>query len=343
MVARLLARRLLLAVPTVLGVLVVVFVLLRVAPGDPIAMMIAPGATPDDIAQLRALYGFDRSLSGQFAVFLSNAWLGDFGQSITLRRDVLELVLERLPLTIELSLLALIGAVILGTGAALTAVHWRGRWIERLIDLLTGAVVAIPDFLWALAGILVFGVVLAFMPVFGLMSADLRFTPTSGFYLGEALLRARLDVLASLLWHLVMPTAALALPLAAMIARVLKASLVETISQDYILVARTRGFSPIRVLMRDALRNAAIPALTLTGVQFTFLVGGTVLIEKLFGLPGIGGMAIDAVTNRDLPLIQGIVLTFAVLFIVVNLLVDLLNAWLDPRAHRHQPDAAGMS
>jgi len=312
-------------------VLLVVFVLLRLAPGDPIAMMIGPGATEQDIAQLRALYGFDQSVAMQFWLFLQSALTGDLGTSISLKREVTELIGERLPLTLELSLLAMTLAVLLGGLAALLGTYTRGSWVERFLDSIIGATIAIPDFLWALAGILLFGIVLALLPAFGLMNGELRFTPVSGFYLSEALLTARFDVLGSMVVHLLMPALSLALPLAAIIARVLKASLIEVMGQEFILLARTRGYSRWRVLLREALRNAAIPALTLTGVQFTFLIGGTVLIEKIFGLPGIGAMAIDAVTNRDLPLIQGVVLTFALLFIVVNLLVDLLNATLNPR------------
>lgn len=311
--------------------LLVVFVLLRLAPGDPIAMMIGPGATEQDIAQLRALYGLDQSVAMQFWLFLQSALTGDLGTSISLKREVTELIGERLPLTIELSLLAMTLAVILGGTAALLGTYTRGSWVERMLDSIIGATIAIPDFLWALAGILLFGIVLALLPAFGLMNGELRFTPVSGFYLTEALLTGRFDVLGSMAVHLLMPALSLALPLAAIIARVLKASLIEVMGQEFILLARTRGYSRWRVLLREALRNAAIPSLTLTGVQFTFLVGGTVLIEKIFGLPGIGAMAIDAITNRDLPLIQGVVLTFAMLFIVVNLLVDLLNAALNPR------------
>lgn len=324
-------HRLLLAVPTLFGVLLVVFILLRLAPGDPIAMMIGPGATEQDVAQLRALYGFDQSVAMQFWLFLQSALSGDLGTSISLKREVTELIGERLPLTIELSLLAMSLAVMLGGFAALLGTYTRGSWVERMLDSIIGATIAIPDFLWALAGILLFGIVLALLPAFGLMNGELRFTPVSGFYLSEALLTGRFDVLGSMAVHLLMPALSLALPLAAIIARVLKASLIEVMGQEFILLARTRGYSRWRVLLREALRNAAIPALTLTGVQFTFLVGGTVLIEKIFGLPGVGAMAIDAVTNRDLPLIQGVVLTFALLFIIVNLLVDLLNAALNPR------------
>lgn len=324
-------KRLLWALPTLLGVLVVVFVLLRVAPGDPIAMMIGPGATPDDILALRALYGFDKSLSAQFFIYLGQAALGHFGQSITLKRDVLDLVMVHLPLTLELSALALGIAVLLGGAAALAAVSFRGSLLERGIDVATGFITAIPDFLWGLAGILFLGVLLPVLPVFGLLDSSLRFDSVTGFVLLESLVRGRFDVLGSALYHMLWPALSLALPLAAMIARVLKASLLEVLAQDYILVAQVKGFSPWQVLWREALRNALGPALTLTGVQFTFLIGGTVLIERLFGLPGLGNMAIDAVINRDLPLIQGIVLTFAVLFIAVNLAVDVLNTRINPK------------
>ena len=324
-------KRLLWALPTLFGVLVVVFVLLRVAPGDPIAMMIGPGATPDDILALRALYGFDKSLSAQFFIYLGQAVGGHFGQSITLKQDVLDLVMAHLPLTLELSALALGIAVLLGGAAALAAVSFRDGLLERGIDVATGYVTAIPDFLWGLSGILFLGVLLPVLPVFGLLDSSLRFDSVSGFVLLESLLRGRFDVLGSALYHMLWPALSLALPLAAMIARVLKASLLEVLAQDYILVAQVKGFSPWQVLWREALRNALGPALTLAGVQFTFLIGGTVLIERLFGLPGLGNMAIDAVINRDLPLIQGIVLTFAVLFIAVNLAVDVLNTRINPK------------
>jgi ABC-type dipeptide/oligopeptide/nickel transport system permease component len=327
----LLLKRLLWAVPTLFGVLVVVFVLLRVAPGDPIAMMIGPGATPDDIRSLRQLYGFDRSLPQQFLIYIGQAVTGHFGRSITLKQDVADLVRAHLPMTLELSAFALLLAALLGVGVALLAISWRGGFIERSIDVLTGFVTAIPDFLWGLGGILFLGVLLPVLPVFGLLDSSLTFDSRSGFMLSESLLRGRFDVFGSALFHMFWPALSLSLPLAAMIARILKATLSEVLAQDYILIARVKGFSAWQVLWREALRNALGPALTLAGVQFTFLIGGTVLIEKLFGLPGLGNMAIDAVINRDLPLIQGIVLTFALIFIIVNLAVDAINVRLNPK------------
>ncbi len=327
-----LLRRLLLAIPTLFGVAAIVFVLLRVVPGDPIAMLIGPGATAQDIAELRRLYGLDESIPVQFLYYLRDLASGDFGTSISMRQDVVELVLGRLPVTIELCLAAMLLAVGLGTALALAGAYWRGRFGEAAVDGAAGFVLAIPDFLWALLFIL-FVVVFALdgVPISGRIDHDVAFRGATGFLLIESLVRLRFDALGSVLLHAFLPAAALALPLAAIVARVLKASIAEAMTQDYILMARAKGFSRARIVCREALRNALVPTVTLTGVQFTFLVGGTVLVEKIFSYPGIGNMAIDAVINRDLPLIQGLVLTFAVLFIVINLLVDMSYALLNPR------------
>ncbi|HCP78727.1 MAG TPA: ABC transporter permease, partial [Pusillimonas sp.] len=165
----------------------------------------------------------------------------------------------------------------------------------------------------------------------GRVSPQLDFDFTTHFYLFEALLRLRFDVVQNLLAHMLMPALALALPLAAIISQLLKQSLKEVLQLDYTVLARVRGFTETQVILREALRNAALPTLTLIGVQFTFLIGGTVIVERLFAYEGLGNMAIDAVINRDLPLIQGIVLMFACLFILVNLVVDLLYTVLNPR------------
>ena len=327
-----LLRRLLLAIPTLFGVATVVFVLLRVAPGDPIAMLTGPGATAQDIAALRRLYGLDESIAVQFVYYLQDLASGRFGTSISMRQDVMELVLGRLPATMELCLVAMLAAVGLGGAMALAGAFWRGRFGEAAVDGAAGFILAIPDFLWALLFIL-FVVVFALdgLPISGRIGHDIAFRGATGFWLIESLLRLRFDAFASAALHMLLPAIALALPLAAIVARVLKASIAEAMAQDYVLMARVKGFSRARIVGREALRNALVPTVTLTGVQFTFLVGGTVLVEKIFSWPGIGNMAIDAVINRDLPLIQGLVLTFAVLFIAINLLVDMSYALLNPR------------
>jgi peptide/nickel transport system permease protein len=316
---------------TLFGVAVIVFVVIRLAPGDPIAMMLPPGASAADMARLRALYGLDRSIPEQFAIWLGNVVQGDFGTSISIRRDVLAIVLNRLPATLELSLLALLIAVALGTLLAFLATRWRGTPAATGVDVANGIALSIPDFLWGLALILMLGVAWPVFEISGRVSPRLDLPFASQFYLVESLLRLRFDITLDLLDHMTMPAVALALPLAAVIAQLLKSSLKEAMSQDYVMLARTKGFSESRVIVREAMRNALLPTLTLTGVQLTFLIGGTVIIERIFSYEGLGNLAIDAVINRDLPLIQGIVLVFAALFIAINLLVDFLYALLDPR------------
>ncbi len=326
-----LAKRLLQAVPTLIGVAVIVFVLIRVVPGNPIAMMISPGASEADILQLRALYGLDKSIVAQFFIWAGHALQGDFGTSISLRQDVLSIILSRLPATLELAWAATIFAVVLGTLLAVLGTYWSRRIAETVIDTVNGFALSIPDFIWALAFLLVFGVLLPVMPISGRMNPQIEFEFVTGFYLFESLFRFEWSILWGLLQHAAMPTVALGLPLAAIITRVLKNSLKETMVQDYILLARVKGFTRWRIVVGEALRNASIPALTITGVQFTFLIGGTVLIEKIFSYPGIGNLAIDAVINRDLPLIQGLIMTFAAVFIVVNIIIDMLYAVINPR------------
>lgn len=328
---RVLLHRLVLAALTLIGVAIVVFILVRVVPGDPISMMIAPGASEADVQALRARYGLDKSLAEQFLIWARSAIVGDFGTSISLRQDVTGLVLGRLPATLELSLLALLIAVLVGGTVAVTGTIWRGSWAENLLDNSNGISLAVPDFIWALTFVLVLGVLWPILPVSGRADPRIALDFATQFYLLESIVTGRFGVTVDLLRHLLMPALALGLPLAAVIARVLKGALKEEMVQDYVTLARIRGMSETRIVLGEALRNAIVPTLTLTGVQFTFLIGGTVIVERIFSYPGIGNMGIDAVINRDLPLIQGLVLAFGLIFILINLLVDLTAQFFNPR------------
>jgi peptide/nickel transport system permease protein len=325
------ANRLLMAAVTLSGVATIVFVLLRVVPGDPIAMMISPGATPADIAALRAHYGLDASLPVQFLVWIGGLLRGDFGTSISLHRDVLEILGERLPATLELAAASLVFAAMLGGAIAVFATLMSETALAPMIDAVNGLFLAVPDFIWAFALVLLFGVLLPVLPLSGRIDPSIGERFVTPFYLLESLVTLRLAAVGDLLRHMTLPTLALGLPLAAVITRVLKESLREAMVQEYVLLARLKGMSNLRLVLQEALRNALAPTLALTGVQFTFLIGGTVIIERIFAYPGIGNMAVDAVINRDLPLIQGLALAFGALFIIVNLIVDLLVALSNPR------------
>ena len=327
---RFLIRLLTMAV-TLFGVAVVVFVVIRIAPGDPIAMMLPPGASQADIDRLRAFYGLDKSIIEQFFIWLAGVMHGDFGTSISLKQNVLGLVMNRLPATLELSIVALIIAVAIGLPLAVLGARERGRPIEAGIDVANGAALSIPDFLWGLVFILLFGVLWPIFQISGRVSPRLELPFSTQFYLFESIVRLRFDLTKDLISHMFMPALALALPLAAIISTLLKQSLKELLALDYVVLARVKGFSETQVILREALKNAALPTLALVGVQFTFLIGGTVIVERLFSYEGLGNMAIDAVINRDFPLIQGLVLLFGLIFILINIGVDLTVAALNPR------------
>ena len=316
---------------TLVGIAIIVFFVIRIVPGNPIAMMLPPGASEADIARLEALYGLDKSIPQQFLIWVWGVLQGDFGTSITTEQPVAGLVLGRLPATLELSIFALLIAIAFGGMLALIGTRMRGTRTEAAIDVTNGVALSVPDFLWGLILILLFGVLVPIFHISGRVSPSLDLPFATNFYLFESLVRFRFDITADLISHMFMPAVALAIPLAAIIAQLLKQSLKETMHLDYVTLARTKGYPESSVIVREALPNAVLPTMTLIGVQFTFLIGGTVIIERLFSYEGLGNMAIDAVINRDLPLIQGIVILFAVIFTVVNLLVDLSYAALNPR------------
>ena len=323
--------RLLTTAITLFGVAVIVFVVIRVVPGNPIAMILPPGATDADISRLQAQYGFDKTIFEQFVIWLGNVMQGDFGTSISLRQPVADLVLGRLPATLELSIVALLIAVAIGGTLALLGTRFRDNKAEGAVDVSAGMALSVPDFLWGLVLILLFGVLWPVFHISGRISPSMDIDFTTNFFLFEALLRLRFDVIADLIGHMFMPALALAIPLAAIIAQLLKQSLKETMHLDYVTLARTKGYGENHVITREALPNAILPTLTLVGVQFTFLIGGTVIIERLYSYEGLGNIAIDAVINRDLHLIQGIVILFALLFTIVNLVVDMLYVVLTPK------------
>jgi peptide/nickel transport system permease protein len=236
-----------------------------------------------------------------------------------------------LPATLELAFASLAFAALLGGAVAVFAALVSDWTAAPLIDGVNGLFLAVPDFIWAFALVLLFGVFLPVLPLSGRIDPSLDERFVTPFYLLESLATLRFAAAADVLRHMVMPMLALGLPLAAIITRVLKESLREAMVQDYVLLARLKGLSRLRLVLQEALRNAVAPTLALTGVQFTFLIGGTVIVERIFAYPGIGNMAVDAVINRDLPLIQGLTLVFGALFIVVNMAVDLLVVATNPR------------
>src|ERR1700722_9681836 len=241
----------------------VAFVLLRVVPGDPVAMMISPGAGPADIAALKAHYGLDAPFLTQFWIWIKGIVTGDFGSSITLHRYVTEVLASRLPATLELAMAALVIAVASGGAVAAAATLMRRTIGETVIDGVNSILLAVPDFIWALALVLLFAVALPVLPLTGRIDPELAEGFAPRFFLFESILTGRFAVAGNILSHMIMPALALALPLAAVIVRILKQSLKEAMLQDYVLLARIKGFRELRLVLQEALRNAIGPALAL--------------------------------------------------------------------------------
>ncbi len=333
-VALLLGRRLGTALPILLVVSALLFAALRALPVDPAAMSMPPNATLAEIDAQRRAMGLDRPLPVQYAIWLRGALHGNFGQSIQLRRSAAALVAQALPATVELAVAAMLIASVLGLGGGFMLFALRGTPAEPVADLGTTLLLSLPDFLWALLLLVVFGVLLPVLPFVGRIGPDFALHGATGFLLLDTLLAGSPAAFASALAHLALPAAALGIAFAPAIMRVLRSSLARVWHQDYIVQARLRGIGERRLLLVHAARNAILPTLALMGVQFGFLFGGTLLVEVIYSFPGIGNLMVDAVHNADLPVIQVVGLAYCVVVLAISMAVDALVLTLDPRLRR---------
>ncbi len=327
----LLLRRALTAIPILLTVSILLFVALRLLPVDPAAMSMPPNATIGDIESKRREMGLDKPLPTQYAIWLRGALHGDFGRSIQLRRDTAQLVTASLPATIQLAVCAMLIASVLGIAGGLLLFHQRGHATETLGDLGTTILLSVPEFLWALLFILLFGVLLPVLPFIGQLGPHFSVAPVTGFLLIDTLLAGQGSAFASALAHLVLPATALGIAFSPAIMRVLRSGLLDVYHEDYIRQARLRGIGEWRLLIVHALPNAILPTLTLMGVQFGFLFGGTLLVEVIYSYPGLGNLMVDAVRNADLPIIQTVGLTYCIVVLLIGMAVDALVLILNPR------------
>ena len=330
-ILRIIFRRLLVAVPMMLVVSLMIFVILRLLPADPLAMSLPPNATTAEAEAMRTSLGLDRPILEQYLIWLGHLLHGDLGRSIQFRQSVASLIATTLPATIELVISALVVGIALGIAGGLFMFHVRGTRREPAADLASTVLMSIPEFLWAIFLILGFGVALDLLPFIGRIDPDYSVPRITGFLLLDTLFAGEFGGFIDVLLHMILPTLALALALAPLVMRVLRSSLLETILEDYITMARLRGQSERRILIRHALKNAALPTLSLIGVQAGFLFGGTLLVEVIYSYPGLGNLMVDAVRNQDLPIVQGVALTYCLVVLVVNALVDIAYLLLNPK------------
>ncbi|NWG74591.1 MAG: ABC transporter permease [Rubrivivax sp.] len=330
---RLVARRLLAALPNLVGVVVITFVLTRALPGDPAAYFAGGAATAEAVEQVRAQLGLDRPLVEQFFRYVGALARGDLGLSLTTGQPVLQELLQRLPASLELVLLALVLACAVALPLGVLAATRPGSWIDQLCRIVTTAGVSLPTFFTGLLLAYVFYYLLGWAPS-PLGRLDPMFSPpphVTGFYLVDAALARD----AALWWasfrQLVLPVITMAIFVLAPIARMTRASMLAVLSSDFVRTARASGLSPRTVIVTYAFRNAMLPVVTTLGMVFSFLLGANVLVEKVFAWPGIGSYAVEALIASDFAPVQGFVLTMAVMYVGLNLLIDLLYGLIDPR------------
>ncbi len=316
-------RRLALLVPLLAGIVVIVFGLMQLVPGDPAAVLLGENATPEAVAGLRRTLGLDRPLHHQLGRYLVGLLHGDLGQSVFQNESVAAAIARRLPATIEVAVVATLFAVLIGVGLGIVAAVYRGTPIDVAGMLFAQLGVSMPVFWLGILLMFWFAVRLSWLPAIG------RGEPVVAA-LGAAL-GGRPEVLVDTLRHLALPAVTLGLNGAAVVSRLVRASMLDTLRQEFVRAAAARGLPTWRVLGVHCLRPAIVPVLSVIGLRFGTLLGGAVLTESIFGWPGLGQLAVTAISQRDLPLVQGIVLTFAVVFALVNLAVDLLQGACDPR------------
>lgn len=303
-------RRLLVMVPTLIGVSILVFLVTRLTPGDPVRQIVGPDAPQAKVDETRHRLGLDQPVAIQYGRFMRDALQGDLGQSIRTRQPVTEELMSRFPLTLQLTLLSVIISIAVGIPLGVISAVKKNSGLDHLATLVALFGVSMPLFWIAIMAIMLFSVKLQWLPTGG---NDGPFWTGAGFK------------------SFILPSVTLALAPIAMIMRLTRSSMLDVLNREFMTVARAKGLPERNVVVRHGLRNAFLPIVTFVGLQFGFLLGGAVVTETIFALPGVGRLVVTAINQRDYPIVQGAVLMLAVIFTLTNFAVDLLYAWLDPR------------
>jgi peptide/nickel transport system permease protein len=327
-------RRLLLVIPSLAGLLILTFFLIRVVPADPAAALAGENATPAQVAEIRRQYGLDQPLYVQFSVYLGQVARLDFGESAYSRRPVVLDIKERLPATLELTISALLFATLLGIPLGTLAAVYHNRWPDMLLRILSVGGIAVAAFWFAIELQLLFAMRLDWLPLRGRLSPGLTPPPTlTGFYLLDSLVTGRGDAFGNALSHLILPAFTLSLGGLATITRFTRAGVLETLQKDFVTYERAQGF-PQRVLIwKFVLRNSVVAAVTQIGLLFGGLVAGAVVVETIFDWPGIGFYTVQAILTADYKVMLAVTLLIGVIYALVNIIVDVVHGLIDPRLH----------
>jgi peptide/nickel transport system permease protein len=324
-------RRILAVIPTLLGVTVVIFLMLAITPGDPAELLLGERATPESLDAMRDYLGLKEPLYVQYGLFLKRVAKFDLGETIWTREKVSEEIKARFPATIELAVAAMLISSFFGIILGLISATRQYSWFDyiSMVGSLIG--VSMPVFWLALVLMLLFSLTLGWFPMSGRLSVDTELTVITNFYLLDSILTGNWEAFWDALRHLALPAIALSTIPLAIVARMTRSSMLEVFRQDYIKTARAKGLSEFKIVMKHALRNGLIPVITVVGLQFGILMGGAILTETVFAWPGVGKWLFDGVVKRDYMVIQGGTLLVATTFVLVNLVVDVLYAVINPR------------
>jgi peptide/nickel transport system permease protein len=326
-------KRLATVIPTLIGVIIVTFLLTRVLPGDPAVYFAGPAATPESIAEIRKSLGLDRSLPDQFLHYVNDLAHGNFGNSLSTGRPVAAEISSRLPASAELTLMGLFLAIGIAVPLGIFAAVRQGSWIDHLCRVIATAGVSLPVFFTGLLLVYVFYFRLGWSPApLGRLDAFATSPPDiTGFYLIDSLITGNFETFRAAFSQLVLPAVTLAVFSLAPITRMTRASMLAVLASEFIRTARASGLDSRTVILTYAFRNAMLPVVTTLGMVFSFLLGANVLVEKVFAWPGIGSYAVEALLQSDFAPVQGFVLTMAVLYVALNLIIDMLYGVIDPR------------
>jgi peptide/nickel transport system permease protein len=327
-----LIKRLLLTVPVLIGVSFIVFLIIHLIPGDPVQLMFAgTGASLEQREAMRRSLGLDQPLPVQYLTYVGKAVRGDFGQSIYFKQPVLDLIMERMPATIELTMTGLLISLLVAFPAGIISSTRRNTPVDYTI--MSGATlgVSLPTFWVAIMLIMLVAVKLEWLPGFGRISYEVQLERVTGFYLIDSLLTRNMPAFKDTVMHLILPALTLGIGSATFVTRLVRSSMLEEISKNYVRTARAKGVPERSVISHHTLRNALIPVMSLIGVLITSLLSGAVVTETIYAYPGIGRLVIQAVNTRDFPVVQGVILFFALITLIVNIITDALYVVVDPR------------
>jgi len=326
-------ERILIAIPTMLAIAMLIFVLMRIMPGDPVDKMMGKSGniSIEEVQALEREFHLDLPISVQLKIFLIGIFYGDLGTSFQERRPVWEMIAERIPPTLELALSALLFSLIISVPIGIISAVKQNSLIDRLGMGFAFLGISAPAFWLGIVLIIIFAVKLSIFPVYGRIAFAYKPIHITGMYVLDSILSRNWPALKDSLMHLILPSISLGAAQAAVTTRILRSSMLGVLRADYVTLARTKGLSEYVVITKHALRNALIPTVTVIGLQIGMLLGGNMIIETIFGWPGLGRLVVTSIFNRDFPVVQGAVMFYALTYVVANLIVDIIYTYLNPK------------